>query len=174
MSRDEWTERANAFGQMALDASKAIQKKTVQQGGEAQALAQLIINKTKAYSKAKTRWDRRHGIWESDKGLEQAMQDVEHELKNSVRSVQLTVASDFNGGKTLAQSSWREQLPKFPDSLHEVQLHLQFSESCTGTLVEYNWMVDDFPKGEIASRVVRETNQTLEATLEPWPITKRA
>ena len=178
MNSDEWSKRAYAFGQIALDASISAQKtveKTVHP--QAQEISQKLASighsiASKLLGSGGTRWDRRRGTWESDKSIDEVLKDVEAALTDSVKTVQLSVVTDSTSMTILAQSSWRENLPKFPNSFHEAKLQIQLDESLTGTIVEYTWMVDDFPKGLIASRLVSETNQVLESVLQPWPKVK--
>jgi hypothetical protein len=174
MNSDEWSKRAFAFGQMALDASKTVRECSANAGREIFVDAFTLSQKVANSRQPKSRWDRRQGTWNSDKSLEESIVDAKLALRDSVRVVALNVCADYLENRIIAKCSWRENLPKFPNSFHEVTLRLDFSEATAGTLIEYDWKVDDFPKGVSADRVIREANQVLESALEDWVVAKKA
>jgi hypothetical protein len=175
MFESEWTRRALNFGQKALDATKTFSTEGLNVGkdlanealifGQAVSASMKIIRASKTDEKG--RWDRRSGIWHSSRALPDCCEEIETCLKQHALPHHTNIEVRAAEWEIIYSVDWIEQIPKFEDEEHSVQLKLTLRSSMPGTAVKYYWTVDDFPKGKIADKVLREVNAKLESTLEP-------
>jgi hypothetical protein len=175
MFENEWTRRALNFGQKAFDATKTFSTEGLNVGkdlaNEAVIFSQAVSASMKIIRPSKTaekgRWDRRSGIWHSSKALPDCCEEIDTCLTQHASPHRTNLEVRPAEWEIIYSVAWIEQIPKFEDEEHSVQLKLTLRGSTQGTAVKYYWTVDDFPKGKIADRVLREVNAKLESLLEP-------
>jgi hypothetical protein len=176
MFENEWTRRALNFGQKAFDATKTFSTEGLNVGkdlasnaaifGQAVSASMKVIRLSQTEEKG--RWDRRSGIWHSSRALLDCCEEVENCLRQHESPHRTNIEVRTTDWEIIHSIAWMEKIPKFEEEEHSVQLKLTLRSSTQGTAVKYYWTVDDFPKGKIADKVLREVNAKLECTLEPF------